>query len=49
MQPRVFRFVNHAHAAAAQLLDNAVVGNGLSDHGFRQSEKDEAAMLGGAQ
>ena len=49
MQPRVFGFVNHTHAAAAQLLDNAVVRNGLSDHGFSRSEKDEAAMLGGAK
>ena len=49
VQPRVFRFVNHAHPAAAQLLDNAVVRNGLSDHGFSRSEKDEAAMLGGAK
>ena len=39
MQPRVFRFVNHTHPAAAQLLDNAVVRNGLSDHGFRRRRK----------
>ena len=29
----VFRFVDHAHATAAQKFHNAVVGNGLSDHG----------------
>ena len=32
MKPRVFRLIDHAHTAAAQLLDNAVVRNGLSDH-----------------
>ena len=49
VQPRVFGFVDHTHPAAAQLLDDAVVRDGLSDHGFRRSEKDEAAMLGGAK
>ncbi len=29
----VFGFVNHAHAATAELLDDAVVRNGLADHG----------------
>ncbi len=33
MQARVFRFVNHTHTAAAQLVDNAVMRNGLPDHG----------------
>ena len=33
MQPRVFGFVNHAHPAAAELLDDAVMRNGLADHG----------------
>ena len=33
VQARVFRFVNHTHTAAAQLVDNAVVRNGLPDHG----------------
>ena len=34
MQARVFRFVNHTHPAAAQLLDNAVMRDGLADHGW---------------
>ena len=32
-QPRVFRAVDDAHPAAAQLLDYPVTGNGLADHG----------------
>ena len=32
MQARVFGFVNHAHAAAAEFLDDAIVGDGLADH-----------------
>src|ERR1700674_253999 len=32
MQPRVFRFVDDAHAATSELLDDAVVGDGLADH-----------------
>src|SRR5580692_9842749 len=32
MEARVFGFVNHAHAAAAKFLDDAIVGNGLADH-----------------
>ena len=48
-QPRVFGLVDHAHAAAAQLLQNAVMRNGLSDHGFCRSKKDEVAMLGGVE
>ena len=32
MQARVFGFINHAHAAAAEFLDDAIVGNGLADH-----------------
>ena len=31
-EPRVLRLVNHAHAAAAKLPHNAVVGNCLADH-----------------
>src|SRR5215831_9153512 len=30
---RVFRFVNHTHPAVAQLVDDAVVQDGLADHG----------------
>jgi hypothetical protein len=32
MQPGIFRFVDHPHAPAAQLLDDAVVRDGLVDH-----------------
>ena len=32
-EPHVFRFVDHAHAAAAQLTQNAVMGDRLADHG----------------
>ena len=35
MQARVFRLVNHAHAPAAQFLDDAVVRDGLADHWSR--------------
>ena len=34
MEPGVLRFVDHAHAAAAELLDDAVVGEGLADQGI---------------
>ena len=32
MQLYVFGLVDHAHAAAAQFRDNAVMGDGLADH-----------------
>jgi len=31
MEPGVFRLVDHTHPAAAQLLNDAVVRNGLAD------------------
>jgi hypothetical protein len=34
MQPRVFGFVNHTHPTAAQFGDNAIVRDGLADHGL---------------
>jgi hypothetical protein len=49
MQPGIFGFVNYTHPAAAQLVDNAVMRNGLPDHGCanpRLAKEDEAAMLG---
>ena len=52
MQPGVFGFVNHTHPAAAQLVDNAVMRNGLPDHGcanLRLAKQDEVAMLGKAE
>ena len=32
MKPRVFSFVHNAHTAATELLDDAVVRDGLTDH-----------------
>ncbi len=32
MQPGVLSLVHYTHPAAAQLLDNAVMRNGLADH-----------------
>jgi hypothetical protein len=36
VQPRVLRLINHPHAPAPQLLDNAVVRDGLANH-WRES------------
>jgi hypothetical protein len=33
VEPGVFGLVNHTHTAAAQLLDDAVMRDGLADHG----------------
>jgi hypothetical protein len=35
MQLYILGFVNHTHPATAQLLDDAVVRNGLPDHGLK--------------
>ena len=32
MQPRVLSFIDHTHAATTELLDDAVVRDGLADH-----------------
>jgi hypothetical protein len=32
MQPCVLRFIDHTHPATTELLDDAVVRNGLADH-----------------
>jgi hypothetical protein len=31
-EPRVFSFVNHAHSAAPEFLDDSVMRDGLADH-----------------
>ena len=36
MQPRILGLIDHAHAPAAELLKNAVVRDGLADHGAVQ-------------
>ena len=43
VQRRILSLVHHTHATAAQLLDDAVVRDGLADHGWRWTQ---AAMLG---
>jgi len=40
VQGYIFSLVHHAHPAATQLVDDAVVRDGLADHGI-------GAMLGG--
>ena len=35
VQPSVLGFVNHTHAATAEFLDDAVVGDGLSEEWLR--------------
>jgi hypothetical protein len=37
MQFGVFRLVDHTHAAASELLDDAVMRNGLAEHGATAS------------
>src|SRR5690349_880602 len=37
VEARVFRFVDHAHTASAQLLDYAIVRDGLANHEERGS------------
>src|ERR1700751_2518102 len=36
MKACVLRFVNHTHSASAELLDDAIVGDGLVDHEWRK-------------
>jgi len=35
MQTAILGFVDNAHTAAAELFDNAIVGNGLAEHWWR--------------
>jgi hypothetical protein len=39
----IFCLVDNAHAAATKFLDDAVVRDGLADHGWRRTQ---AAILG---
>ena len=41
----VFRLVHHTHPAAAQLLDDAIVRNGLADHGKKRPPKPECGWM----
>src|SRR6202022_1305389 len=43
VQPSVFGLVHHAHAAAAQLLNDAVMRDGLADHGGGDVRRDRGA------
>ena len=45
-EPGVLRFVNHAHSAAAELLDDAVVGEGLADQGIGASGALSVLVVG---
>jgi hypothetical protein len=36
MQPHIFSFVNHSHSPSAELLDDAVMRNGLANHGLAE-------------
>ena len=55
VQPRVLGLIDHTHAAAAQLVDNAVMRNGLPDHrdcpvmAGERRRKIKDAMLGKAE
>src|SRR5207244_9524066 len=42
-QPRVFGFVDNAHAARAEALEHAVVREGAADHGFNRVNTSRAA------
>jgi len=36
VQARIFALVDNAHSTAAELLDNAIVGDGLANHKGRK-------------
>ena len=44
MQARILGLIHHTHPAATQLLDDAVMGDGLSDEGV--GVRHSAAILG---
>ena len=49
MEPGVLRFVNHAHSAAAKLLDDAVVGERLADQGIGALRRVVVLVVGERQ
>ena len=46
-QARIFRFIHHSHATAAELTQDAIVGDRLADHG--EVSLLSAVMLGPGQ
>ena len=46
VQPGVFGFINHTHPAAAEPVHNAVMRNGLPDHGYGRSHACERKRRG---
>lgn len=50
-EPNVFRSINDTHSSATELLENAVVGDGLTDHrriltGVTRQSSDRLATSG---
>ena len=43
MQPGVLSLVDHAHPAATEFLDDAVMRDGLADHGVPNGKRDAGA------
>jgi hypothetical protein len=47
MQPRVFRFIDDTHPTTAELLDDAIVGDGLADHIWAIEDRSAARLYSG--
>jgi hypothetical protein len=46
VEPRVFSLVDHTHATAAELVNNAVVRDSLADHGIGDHESEYGRAAG---